>query len=369
VVRRKKEEDPSSIYIELASRSKRARLMEEVETFKTVPTILRGFNRATRVGGAPLSCIWLVHGPSGGGKTVFTCALIRSFQNIGGICAFVDAELSASTSTWFRQLGVDTRRCLYIGRTDPNSNEKKIPLTFEEIVEEVDGVLDGYQEKKREGKIRPGTPLLVVVDSLSKMVPKSTLKKLEKEGGDAVHSGVGRLQAAMNTSWLIALGPRIGDDDIIFAAIAHEYEGAVNGGWTPEVKVRGGNALVYDSMVQSRVTFAGQVKDHSEEGAPVVGRRHRVKILKNKHGPAFGEAYFYTATGDGISPIGFDRPRELVHEAMHRGLIDAPKEIRLTVGSSFEWQGEKYRMKDLYTEDGAEILSRLESELDAGAME
>lgn len=363
--RRAKADERFNVYQELVKRSKRGRIMEDVEAYKVVPTIFRGFNRATRVGGAPLSCVWLVHGPSMGGKTAFTCGLIRSFQAVGAIVAFFDAELAASTRGWFRALGIDTRRCMYYGRSDQDSKTRPEPLTYEDIVEEVDRLIGNFQDMKKEGAIRVGTPLLIIVDSLSKMVPKSMLKAIEKEeGGDQMRKGIGRLQAAMNTAWMLGLGPRVGDDDIVFAAIAHEYEVANNGGLYAEMKVRGGNALVYDSMMQVRITFGGLVRDLAAEGSPAVGKRHRVKILKNKHGPAFGESVFYTASGDGMSPIGFDRPRELVHDAMIRGLIARPKDITLTAGSTFEFQGNKYRVKDLYNDSSEPMLLELEAALD-----
>lgn len=365
--------DIADLYIDLADRTERGRRMSEVEAFRSVPTILRSFNRATTVGGAPLSCVWLIHGPSMGGKTAFVCALIRSFQRIGGLTAFIDAELAADTGKWFRQLGVDGTQCHYIGRTGSKGKKSK-PLTYEEIVEEVSGLIDWYQAGKAEGTIPAGTPFLITVDSLSKMVPKKTLEKLSKEGGSAVGSGVGRLQAALNAAWLISLGPRVGDDDIIFAAIAHEYEeagGKKGGGWAPAYKVRGGNAPIFDSMMQLRVTFAGQVKDLSADGSPMVGKRHRVRVLKNKHGPAFAEATFYTSNGAGVCSMGFDRPREILHEAITRGVIEGAKDIKLTLGTPVVIGGQKFQVKQFYTgnEKAEEALATLEAELDAQIFE
>ena len=374
----KKPKDVADLYIDLAGRTERGRRMSEVEAFKSVPTIFRSFNRATTVGGAPLSCVWLIHGPSMGGKTAFVCALIRSFQLIGGLTAFVDAELAADTGKWFRQLEVDGTQCHYIGRTGSKGKKAK-PLTYEEIVGEVSGLIDWYQAGKAEGIISAGTPFLIAVDSLSKMVPKQTLKKLEEKGGDAIGSGVGRLQAALNAAWLISLGPRVGDDDIIFAVIAHEYDDAGGqqggrrgkGGWAPTYKVRGGNAPVFDSMMQLRVTFAGQVKDLAADGSPMVGKRHRVRVLKNKHGPSFEEATFYTSNGAGVCPIGFDRPREVLHEAISRGVIEGAKDVKLTLGTPVVLHRKKFQVKQFYTgnEKAEEALAKLEAELDAGVFE
>lgn len=359
------------MFAAMAEGSKRARRMSEVETFKIVPTNFVGFNRATQVGGAPLSCVWLLHGPSMGGKTAFACGLIKSFQAAGGLPLFVDAELAADTKRWFRSLGVDPSRCLYVGRT--GEEEVVNPLTYEEIVEEVDGAIARYQKGKKEGTIRKDVPLLIVVDSISKMVPQDLLKKLEKkDGGKALRGGVGRIQALLNTAWLAELGVKVGDDNIAFVVIAHEMEKENPGSYVSGFKVRGGGALIYDSMVQARVTYAGAVRDLAAEGAPIVGKRHRVKLLKNKHGPAFGESYFYTATGKGMAPMGFDVVREVVHEGILSGLLDGPKlsgpnSGSLTLGSRISYAGESWALKQLYGEPG--VIDSISRALEASLVE
>lgn len=353
----------ASAYSTLAGNSGRARQMSEVDAFRAVPTELSSFNRATTVGGAPLSCIWLIHGPSMSGKSVLALALIRAFQRAKGLAAYVDAELAADTKRWFPALGVDTKQCLYVGRTD--EDEDPPPLTYEEVVKEVDGILSRYAAGKREQKIPKRTPLIVVVDSISKMVPASLLANLQKDGGKALRGGVGRLQALMNTAWLAEVGTKVGDDDILFAVIAHEME-KESTGWSPDWKVRGGGALIYDSMMQVRVTYAGQVKDLAADGAPTVGKRHRIRVLKNKHGPAFQEATFYTSTGEGTCPMGLDRTREVVHEGLLRGTIEGPdvaSKATLTLGSKIVWKGKRMTLKQLFAE--GEVVEAIAQELDA----
>lgn len=361
-------DETADIFLALAGKSKRARLMSEVEEFRSVRTIFSGFNRQSTVGGAPLSNVALLHGPSQGGKTAFSCGLIRSFQEAGAPTMFVDAELAAETKKWFRRMGVDGKKCLYVGRTDADA--EKSPLTYEEIVEEVDGTIERYRAGKRAGSIPPKTPFLIVVDSLSKMVPKSMLKDLDSaKGGDVVRSGVGRLQAAMNTAWFLALGPKVGDDDILFVAIVHEMEEQGGDKWGPDFKVRGGKGIVYDSMLQIRVTFAGQVKDLAADDAAVTGKRHKISLLKNKHGPSFEKnaCYFYTSNGKGAVPVGFDRGREVVHEALIRGVIKGPSldGLKLTLGTRLEVNGEKHTLGDFLRGDrAAGLVVALEQELD-----
>ena len=300
-------------------------------------------------------------------NTAFMVGLIQSVQRVGGITAFIDAELSAETKRWFRAMGVDGDRCLYYGRT--GRGEKKDPISYEEIVEETDGLLERYQAGKVSGDIKPGTPLLVVVDSISKMSPASLMKNIRgKDGGDALRAGVGRQQAQMNAAWLIALGPRIGDDDIIFAIIAHETasQASAGGAWTPDYKVRGGEALIFEAMMQVRVNFAGLVNDlaktKDDERVPMVGKRHRFQIMKNKHGPALQTGVLYTATGGGLCPAGFDTTRELIHEAIGQQVVVGPDPKNLTIGSRFEFGGHKFTLKDCYVDQAktASILHEID---------
>lgn len=351
-------------YSILAGDSSRARLMSTVEPYVVVPTIFTSLNRALTVGGAPLSCVWTLHGPSGDGKTALLIALMRSFQLAGGLSTFVDAEMAADTRRWFGQLGLDREDVLYIGRT--GKDEDHPPFTYEEVTEECDRVMKRFVDARKDGSIDRDTPLILGVDSISKMVPAGLFKALEKEGGKAIRSGLGRLQALMNTTWLAELGPKVGDELIAFVIIAHEMEAGGGVKWAPDYKVRGGKSLRYDSMVQIRVTFAGQVRDLKSEGSPVVGKRHRIRVLKNKHGPPYQEATFYTSTGEGLAPAGFDFVREIVHEGLLRGTIKGPKDPReMTIGTRLEWKGTKVMLKQLYAEKHADMVGEMRNQLDA----
>lgn len=372
--RKQRAPDMGEIITRLAGDSRRARRMSDVEAFRAVPTIFTSFNRAIQVGGAPLSCVWLVHGPSTGGKTAFLLGVARAVQAIGGIFVFVDAEHSADTKRWFRLCGINPDEGLYIGRTGDEDTEKK-PLTYEEVVDEVQNVISRYQEGKREGWVRPGTPLFIVVDSVSKMAPKSAMKKIAEDGGDGLHGGIGRLQALLNAAWLITLGPIVGNDDIVLALIAHEYESAKAGGWKKSMKVRGGDALVFDSMVQLRVNFASQVKDAAKDSAPMVGKKHSVLVLKNKHGPAYDWATFFLSNGRGTCPMGFDHVREVLHEAIKREVIEGPTDKRgfvtLTLGSRVKIDGKMWTVGDFYEPESnvLSVFSELERELDSGSLD
>lgn len=357
------------VYKLLAEGSTRARKMSAVETFKAVRTPLTGFNRSTSIGGAPLSCLWTVHGPSGGGKTSFLVSVMSAFQKVGGIVMFVDVEQAADkgdaeSAGWFESLGVDVERVLYVGRTSPK--EEVEPLTYEAVRDEIRRTWRRFREMRKEGQIAWGTPLLIVVDSVSKMVPAGYLKKTAKE--ESGRAGVGREQALLNTEWMLEIGAEIGSDDVIIALIAHEYADQGANAWTSGYKVRGGDAIIFDSMMQIRSTFAGQTYDSTSEGAPAVGKRHRIKVMKNKHGPPFRESCFYTSSGDGVVPMGFDLAREAVHEGLARELLtDGPKltKLSITLGTKFKWGRRAMTFKQLAAD--ASALAELRDELDSTA--
>ena len=365
--RRAKAEASGSIFAALAEGSRRARTMSEVESFRAVRTGITSFNRASAIGGAPLSCVWVVHGPSHGGKTTFLVDLICSFQRVGGVACMIDVEQAANTRGWLDQLGVDLERCLYVGRTRPE--EAVEPLTYEEVVEEVRRVRRRFRDLRVEKRVPWGTPLLIVVDSVSKMVPSGFLERLEKDGN--LRSGVGREQANLNAAWMLEVGAEIGSDDVIVALVAHEYEKATASSWVGGYKVRGGDAMIYDSMMVVRSVFAGQVYDAASDGAPAVGKRHRLKITKNKHGPPFREACFYTASGDGEVSAGFDRGREAVTEALVRGVMEGPdpskRGFSLTLGTKLKWGRRALTLKQVLR-DGS-LVEELRESLDGSARE
>lgn len=357
------------VFTELIGDSKRAVAMSDVDGFQAIRTGITSFNRATTVGGAPLSCVYLVHGPSQSGKTTFLLSMIESFIRAGGLAAFVDAEMAADTKRWFRQLGVDPSKVLYIGRTNVETRSADLGyLSYEEIVEEVDEFIERYRKAKREGRIGPRTPLLIIIDSISRMVPKSLLKSLEKDGGDALRSGIGRIQAQMNAAWLAELGVKVGDEPILLGVIAHEMEAQGASKYEPDYKVKGGTSIVFDAMMRIRLVHAGRIYDSAGDDAEVVGKRHRITIMKNKHGPDYQTATFYTSNGAGIAPVGFDRTREVVHEAIERKLIEGPDAKKgLTLGARLSRGAKKFTLKQLYADP--DYLAELAEELDRESME
>jgi len=352
------------------------------ETTRVVPVFFPGFNRAitcgadSQPGGYPLGTTGIVHGPASGGKTTFLLGLALSFQRAGGSVGFVDAERVLHWP-WVWRLGLDPKRFFYLGkyhwaeRTQSDKTKTIPPLHYEDAIMEVDGWISAHVTAAKMG--RKIGPFLIIVDSLKKLTPKGFATAMMKKGGNVRGTALGREQAAYNTGWVADLGPKICDHDISVVFVQHEGEGPVDHTGHMQMKLRGGQGIQFDASVILRLGFGAPVYDTARDADAKtpnvsVGKKHRGWIEKNKIGPhRFGSASsfeFFVATSDGICPIGWDRPRELLCEALRRGVADGVKwdmKFNPTLGAKFVLGNRKLTLKSLYQHP--EIVDELEEVL------
>ena len=348
--RRKQDPHRARLIKIAASIGGRGRFMSTLEEFSSVPLDHPGLTRAFQLKGAPVGCVWVVHGPTHGGKTAFTARLIRNFQQAGAVTAFIDAEMIADRN-WFELMGVNLNELIYVGRTDKSKKQKRRGLTYEETVDGVESVMRSYQEER--GK-KP--PLLIVVDSINRLVPEGFVNALEKDGGKALRkSAVGRESALLSSAWIMGVGPRVCDDDIALVLIAHEGDNKGGKPWEKNWYVKGGGELLFEAGVQVRVAFAGRSQDVKD--GDTTGKRHRVTVLKNKLGRSDEQAYLFTGNGVGKAPLGFDEPRELVTEALHQKLLKAP--ASLMMGSVIKYGRREIKLADLYGKNAEKLLGEI----------
>lgn len=277
-----------------------------------VRTIFTGFNRASRVGGAPLGCMILVHGPSKGGKTAFAGGLVKSFQIGGHLAYYQDAEMTLS-KTWYEKCDIATELLPY-----------DRPDSYEEAVSKIDKVIGNFRAGREKGEIHESQGLLIVVDSITKLTPKQELEK-------AASGKVGKafpLRALFNTIWLDKLTPVVAKLPILFCMIAHEKRVIDEQSNFKKFKPKGGDALVLDSSMVVHVDMAKKLtvtrQKAGKKTSTMIGQQHRAKVTKNKLGIVSEEFYFVMANGKGSAPIGFDLAREVMHEARVRDGIDCP---------------------------------------------
>jgi len=284
--------------------------LNKVPPTVVVPTFFAGFNRATRVGGAPSRRIMIIHGPSGEGKSVFAAGLLTSAAIYGHIPLYVDAE-HATDPDWWMKLNV------------PNWLPFYRPETYEEAYANINKAIMNFKKGKAAGTIDKNRHLVIVIDTINKLAPK---EEIEKFGKETIKRGY-PLRAMYNNRWLDVLTPICGVNDILFVVIAQERRDATveDGQYVKEYtkwKTKGGTGLKYDSSLVVRITESTALKEDIGGQKIEVGSGHKGFVIKNKVGFCHEGFTFYTISVDGgENPVGFDYARELADECKHMGLI------------------------------------------------
>ena len=265
-----------------------------------IPTDFVGFNRATRIGGVPVSCVMMVYGPSQGGKTAFMLGLVKSFQQRGHLACYIDAEHTLDVP-WAVSCGIDP------------SLPYDRPDTYEITRTKVNRMIKNFISGRDKGHYHPSKALLIVVDSLNKLVPESEANKKELKKAYP-------LRALFNTIWLDQITPIIHKYPILFALVAHEKEKMDTGQWEDAKKHKGGSALYYDSSMVINISTRKVIRqeDKKTKRKVEVGILHEGKVEKNKLGVCHETFQFIMSTGRGAQPIGFDTIREVMEEAKLR---------------------------------------------------
>lgn len=283
-------------------------MMEDTLPTIFVPTIFTSFNRAIQTGGAPTGCLWLVYGPWGEGKTAFVIGLIMSFLRMGYPAAYIDAEHAADTQVWFKALGGAglLKNCYY-----------NRPKSYEQTVETVFKAIKNFTKAKEDGKIRKDSCFIIVLDSINKLVPENELAEMLKIGKAYP------IRALFNSMFTDKLTPAVGGEaNIAFVMIAQEREKLDAGKFERGTKVKGGQAIKFDSSVMVRISKGKAIKVGPAKGEKItIANTHRIVVEKNKVGICYGKGAFYTATGQGAISLGFDLAREVVEESIKRGVL------------------------------------------------
>lgn len=248
------------------------------QTVGVIPSGSIALDKALGIGGYPRGRIVEIYGAESAGKSTLALHAVSNAQKTG-TTVYVDAEHSLDPP-YAKALGVDVDDLLV---TQPDTGEQALEI------------VDMF--------VRSGGVELIVIDSVSALVPRA---ELENDYGS---SNVG-LHARLMSQAMRKLTGIIGSTNTCVIFINQLRANIAPFG--PTETTTGGRALRYYSSVRMDVRRI----ETEKTGEEATGNRTRVKVVKNKLAPPHRQAEFTIEYGEGIS-----RERELLDFGVDYGLI------------------------------------------------
>ena len=237
---------------------------------------------ALGIGGVPRGRIVEIFGPESAGKSTLALHILASAQSTGGTVAYIDVE-HALDPAYASEIGLDIESLLI---SQPDAGEQALEIC--------------------EALVRSNAVDAIIIDSVAALVPRA---EIEGEMGDS-HIG---LQARLMSQALRKLTASISRSrtSLIFINQLREKVGVMFG--NPET-TPGGRALKFYSSVRIDL----RPKESIKQGTDIVGRRVRVKVVKNKMAAPFRTAEFDIMFE---TPRGISRTGDLLDLAAEKEIV------------------------------------------------
>lgn len=209
----------------------------------------------------------------------------------------------------------------------PNSGYKRTG-DLNELISDVQHALSALVEakhtKKKEERLDENVGCVFVVDTLTKLMPKEVLDKIEKEGVEKMYP----VQAQYVSAWSRSFIPQLYRTHSSMIVVLQERErlDAKMPG-QKKYKVTLGRAVQYDNRLRIRVSHAEKII----KGENVIGMECHYTVENNKiTGTTFEDASIFTSNGTADTPKGLDLVREVISEGKNCGLfVSTGKEIKI----------------------------------------
>lgn len=295
-------------------------MSENLDNVEAISTGSLGLDIALGIGGLPKGRIVEVYGTESSGKTTLCIQTIAEAQKKGGLCAIIDMEQSFDKE-YAENLGVDISM---LDISQPDSGDMAL-----EIADRL---------------IATGAYSVIVIDSVSALVPKS---EIEKEMGE---SSMGK-QALLMSQACRKLTPLAKKTNTLVIFI-NQIRNAIGNYGNPEV-LSGGLALRFYASVRLDVRRS-TTKDNSVfDGDQAVGNLTKVKVIKSKVSPPFKSCEFNIIYGQGTDKIS-----EIIS-------IANDLEILRKWGKTITFENEKYDIETFQgmVADNIEFYDKLRNQI------
>lgn len=274
------------------------------------------------------------YGNSMAGKTTMAFLHIAQVQQRDeGYVAFIDME-HAMNKELAAEYGVDIDKLIYVN-----------PKTAENAVDIADSLI-------RSGEVR-----LIVVDSVSAMVPTKIVES------SAEQQTMGLLARFMSTTMQKLTGIAYENEcTVLFINQVREAIGKFSPAGTPTT-TSGGRALPFYATQRIQVKMGEYIK----QGNDIIGHLVKIKVVKNKIAIPFKEAAFPLIYGKGV-----DRIDEIAQVAVLAGFVvkagawcriidNETGEIRVHDGKELKFNGQAALVA--YLHDTPAIAAELEAKI------